>query len=124
MSKLGCRCGHVISDQTDNIPYKGCILPDVHSEDFFGWIADKLQSYVKAAKAGRTDVWLLEQGFRQEYLDLNLNDGEVLHDYIDTRFVTLTRSMYECEACGRVHIETSEDNHFTSRRSALMDRQR
>lgn len=30
MSKLGCVCGHVIRDQTDNLPYKGFILRDKH----------------------------------------------------------------------------------------------
>lgn len=29
MSKLGCVCGHVIVDQTDQIPYKASFITDV-----------------------------------------------------------------------------------------------
>jgi hypothetical protein len=28
MSKLRCTCGHVIRDQTDNLPYKAYFVPD------------------------------------------------------------------------------------------------
>jgi len=112
MSKLGCKCGHVISDQTDNIPYKGHVLADVRYETFFVWLIEETQSYVEAAQAGRVEQWLLERGYEQDYVDLKLSHGDVLHDHIDAHFRMVKRDMYECEACGRIHMETREDNRF------------
>lgn len=32
MSKITCKCGHLINDQTDFIPYKGYVVPDMDCE--------------------------------------------------------------------------------------------
>jgi hypothetical protein len=61
MSKLGCKCGHIIRDQTCNIPYKGHVLPDVRHATFFDWLAEEMQSYVKAAQTHRVEQWLLDR---------------------------------------------------------------
>jgi hypothetical protein len=36
----------------------------------------------------------------------------VLHDRIYGRFCMLTRDIYECESCGRIYMETRENNQF------------
>jgi hypothetical protein len=72
MSKLGCACGHVISDQSDNLAYKARILPDLNDEGFFDWVAERTASYIEAVQKECTDAWFLEQGYGQEYIDLNL----------------------------------------------------
>jgi hypothetical protein len=33
MGKSGCKCGHIIVDQTDNLEYKGYILPDTYVDN-------------------------------------------------------------------------------------------
>ncbi len=114
MSKLGCTCGHTIRDQTDHSPYKGHVLPDIHHDAFFDWIAEETLSYMAAARNGQTQAWLLDRGYTQGYIDLNLSDADVLHDRIHTRFLKFKRDMYECNKCGRIHVETREDNHFVS----------
>ena len=35
MAKIGCRCGHIISDSSDNLPYKAALLPDEDGDRFF-----------------------------------------------------------------------------------------
>jgi hypothetical protein len=112
MSKLGCECGHVIRDQTDNIPYKGHVLPDVKNNTFFDWLVEETQSYVEAAQAGRVEQWLLERGYTQDYVNLRLSHGDVLHDHIHSQFCKLKRDLYECEACGRIYMQTLEENQF------------
>lgn len=112
MSKLGCTCGQTIPDQTDNLPYKGHILPDLYHDEFFDWVADQTQSYIGAAREGRTGAWLTARGYSQDYIDLKLSDGEVLHDLIHTRFLRFKRDVYECSGCGRLHVETQEISHF------------
>lgn len=113
MSKLGCPCGHTISDTTDSLPYKGDVLPDEHHIEFFE-VADQIASYIQAARTGATSAWLKEQGFAKPYIDLKLSDADIVNDLIHTRFLRLIRSIYECEACGRIHIETSNANRFRS----------
>lgn len=112
--KLGCKCGHTIADQTDYLPYKGRILPDLHDEEFFVWIVEQTQGYLNAVREGRAGPWLLERGFKQDYIDLGLTNTEVLHDLISTKFLGFKRDMYECGACGRIHIEARESNRFIS----------
>jgi len=112
MSQLGCPCGHTISDTTDSLPYKGYVLSDVRYFPFLQWLVDETQSYVEAAQAGRVAQWFLQRGYGQDYLDLKLSHGEMLHDYIHAKLDRLMREMYECKACGRIHMETREDNHF------------
>ena len=51
MSKMGCACGHVIRDQTDDLPYKATVLPDQRLYSFFEWVTEETQSYVGAALA-------------------------------------------------------------------------
>jgi hypothetical protein len=112
MSKLGCGCGHVIRDQADNLPYKGHVLLDVQHATFFDWLARETQSYVEAARAGAVEQWLLGRGYTQDYVALKLSHGDVLGDRIHARFCELKRDLYECEGCGRLHMETAEDNRF------------
>ena len=130
MSKLGCACGHTIRDQTDHLPYKGRVLPELHCDDFFDWMAEEAQSYVVASREGQTPKWLLDRGYTQDYIDLKLSDSEVLHDHIHTRFLKLKRDMYECSNCGRIHLEKNEINHFVSytpdnqKRNAILSAER
>jgi hypothetical protein len=114
MSRLGCRCGHIIRDQTNSLPYKGSVLPDVRHDLFFNWVSHETQSYVAAALGGSADQWLLDKGYTPDYVALKLNHGEVLHDHIHTHYLDLKRDIYECEACGRIHMETMSDNNFVS----------
>lgn len=104
MSQLGCPCGHTISDTTDNLPDKGDILPDTHQEQFFCGVADELAGYIEAVREGRTEAWLKKTG----YLRLGLGDSDIVHDWMAGRFLNLKRTIYECEACGRILIETGE----------------
>jgi len=114
MSQLGCTCGHVISDGTDRLPYKGYVVRDVHYYDFLGWLVEEAQSYLKASRDGETPKWFLERGYGQRYIDLKLDDSSVLFDRITSELSRLEREVYECLACGRIHIETQEDNRFQS----------
>jgi hypothetical protein len=77
MSKLGCKCGHIIRGQTDNISYKGRVLPDARYATFFDWLVEETQSYVETAHAGRVEQWLLERGYGQDYVDRKRSHGDV-----------------------------------------------
>ncbi|PCE29997.1 hypothetical protein [Burkholderia ubonensis] len=114
MSKLGCQCGNVICDNTNSLPYKAALLKDSFSEPFSDWLVSELQSYVVAAEQGSVRSWLLSRGYTEDYLSLQLDHGNVLHDHLLCRLIDLRRTAYECSECGRLHVETVDDNAFVS----------
>ncbi|AYZ63299.1 hypothetical protein EGY31_08710 [Burkholderia multivorans] len=114
MSKLGCQCGNVIRDNTHSLPYKAAILKDSFCERFTDWLVSELQSYVVAVEQGSVRSWLLSRGYTEDYLSLQLDHGNVLHDHLHTEFLGLMRTAYECTECGRLHVETASDNLFVS----------
>ncbi len=113
MSKLRCKCGHSISDNTNGLAYKASLLKDGENDKFFDWLTAETQSYVVAAQTGTVREWLAEKGYSTDYANLMLDHGNVLHDHIHSRWCLVKRDLYECEACGRIHIE-AEDNVFAS----------
>jgi hypothetical protein len=112
MSKLGCPCGNIIRDHTSGLPYKASLLKDYLSENFWDWLVQEIQSYVTAAECGGIREWLLGRGYGEEYIALQLDHGNVLHDHIQSKYLYLKRDVYECSVCGRIHVETTEDNRF------------
>lgn len=113
MSKIGCRCGHVISDNTFIVPYKSYLLSDEETVKFFDWMCNEIQSYVLAVDDKKVTQWILDRGFGGGYANLNLDHGNVLHDHIHSRFVDIKKDVYRCEKCGRLLVETL-NNIFTS----------
>lgn len=114
MSRLLCVCGNLIRDQTDSLPYKASLLPDIDQIPFFDWLISETQSYVEAARKESVDGWLLDNGYGAEYVELKLPHGHILHDHIHTQYLDRKRDLYQCTNCGRVHIETSQPNIFAS----------
>ncbi len=82
-------------------------------EEFFDWVVSETQSYVVAVQLGQVRQWLLGRGYGEDYADLQLDHGNVLHDHIHGYYLMRKRDVYECEGCGRIHIETT-DNSFTA----------
>jgi len=83
------------------------------NEEFFDCLVEETQSYVEAAMLGQTRQWLLTKGYTEEYANLDLPHGHVLHDHIHKHYLAVKRDMYECEQCGRILVET-RDNRFAS----------
>ncbi|WP_406868402.1 hypothetical protein [Paraburkholderia fungorum] len=114
MSKLGCTCGNTIRDNTDGLPYKASLLKASFCEPFSDWLVSEIQSYVKAAEQGSIRAWLTSRGYSEDYISLQLDHGNVLHDHLHSKLLELTRTVYECSVCGRLHVETFENNTFVA----------
>lgn len=84
MSKLECKCGNILHDNTDRIRYKGYIVSD---GEFFD-LLDLADEMIEADNPHRED---LAMTFRR-----NVGVGE--------RRIRL-KEMYQCPLCGRVLIE-------------------
>ena len=114
MSKLRCTCGHIIRDQTDQLPYKATVLPDELRGSFFAWVAEETQSYVEAALANAVGDWLLAKGYKADYVALKLRHGEVLYDHIANKSRELRRDVYQCTACLRLYVQRSGTQRFVA----------
>ncbi|MDW3649516.1 MAG: hypothetical protein R8P61_20770 [Bacteroidia bacterium] len=100
--KIRCECGHIIVDQSDNLPYKAHLIPDTQMEGIFEGAA-KLSDFIEAIGKGKRSDWI-EENFGEEY-PKELTNTAIISDLIMSKLKT--RNMYQCESCGRVLIEKS-----------------
>ena len=87
MSKIVCRCGNILSDNTDRISYKGHIISDQEYFDLFDLADEMIESNVSC----RED---LAMTFRR-----NIGFGE-------TSYIRL-RDIFQCPLCGRILVENA-----------------
>lgn len=111
MSKLACLCGHIIVDQTDDLPYKAALLRDRHEERFFNETSLLANELLAAASTGHVD----------ELLDRHYGTGpwrprptEFFGDKFTSVFVSCISMVYECEGCGRLWLQKQGTNRFVS----------
>lgn len=97
MSKLGCRCGHVIVDQTDQLPYRGSFISAVDEDNYF----DEIEAILNSL---------------QHFDSSSAQSYNQLIDKITSAYIQNSRDIYECTQCGRVWMKTS-NNYFTPFRS-------
>src|SRR5438045_1650526 len=98
MSKLGCVCGHIVVDQTDDLPYKGQILRDQHQNVLWDQVLEGLDALVTAIIADRRDEWI-SRHFTEAYPH-DLDNKSLMSDFIHGLLVAHTLSIYQCEHCG------------------------
>jgi hypothetical protein len=101
MSGWRCHCGHIIRDNTDNLPYKARFFADGDQ-----WAFDKLVDFyvglIQAREEGRQGEFLTRH-FGEGYPQ-NLTLEEIVGDGMSVLFAA-ERLMYECENCGRLYLE-------------------
>ena len=111
MSKLTCTCGHVIIDQKENLPYKGEYIADQDYEEIFEEFFPFLSELIVAREQGKINEFL-----ERKFTDLYPKDLELQSIISDAFPLTkYERTMYECEVCGRLWVETEiHSNNFVS----------
>ncbi len=116
--KLGCPCGHTISDITDEIPYKAHLVPDEDTYAPDEAFAEEIARLVEARGRGPDDerTFLIDYGVKygmdrahaEAWVD-RLQDRSTLAkviSYLVPSFIGYyDREMFECEACGRLLVE-------------------
>jgi hypothetical protein len=107
MSKFGCKCGHLILDRTDDLPYKGTVLPDKDSFPFYDRCSEQVIGYINALRDGKRDEW--SKGYYQGF-----SDYDVILALIQMEYVRRKRDIYQCENGGRIHIQEAGSEHFLS----------
>lgn len=81
--KIGCHCGEVIVDQTDNLPFKGHLIPDQEWFTNYDSIDDEV---IDPLVEGRLDK---KAAYRLSRLIIS----------------RLSRLVWQCPACGRLYVE-------------------
>lgn len=108
MGKFLCKCGHVIVDQTDNLPYKGYFIKDTHVEELYE-VFDHIKDLIEALKVNKREEWVV-RNFGNELYALELSDADLIHD-LWLRKVKVS-TIYNCEHCGRILFQQGEENRF------------
>ena len=108
--KFQCKCGHLICDQTDSLPYKCDILPDDGWWDNFHWpIVLAMVDFANSIAAGDREGWL-SRYFGSDY-PRNLDDKSVVSDLI-AAYTTKLRQIYQCTECGSLFIRKTLGGEF------------
>ncbi len=111
MSKLGCVCGHVIRDNTMNIPYKAIFLRDQDWNSYTDYRGD-IDSFLEALKNGNREKWISDY-FSKSY-PTDLSDSSIIDDIISKHKTEYEGELYQCENCGRIKIQVQDKNLFAS----------
>lgn len=109
MSKLVCRCGHIIVDQTDDLPYKAALLREQHEEVFFSDASLLANELLTAASAGSVDE-LLERHYGRG--GWRPRPTEFFGDKFTSLYLASISTVYECECCGRLWVQKKGVNSF------------
>lgn len=113
MGKLGCRCGHVIVDQTDFLPYKAEVLSDQDSGRVWDDTSAAAAEYAALRTAEERRRWIA--AYFNEHYPSDMTDAEVIHDILVGGMLRHGRTLYECQACGRLWLQARPDeNRFIS----------
>ena len=108
MGKFLCRCGHIIVDQTDDLPYKGYFIKDTNVEELYE-VLDHINDLIHAVKANKREEWII-QHFGHPNSAPELSDGDLIHDLWLRKLNVST--VYNCENSGRILFEQGEENRF------------
>jgi hypothetical protein len=106
-----CLCGHTIVDQTDNILYKGYILPDTLLDKISTSLTDSIDSIIYAIKFDRR-FECIKNNFNVPPYPKDINDSSMIHDLFSSILINSKQDIFECENCGRIAIQIGQSNRF------------
>lgn len=111
MGKLSCTCGHIIVDQTDNLSYKGYILPDSHVDKVSITLTESIDSLIDSISSNRKLEWI-KSNFDAPPYPVDLDNSAMIHDLMTKVIVETTQDIFECENCGRIAIQIGQTSQF------------
>ncbi len=107
MGKLLCKCGHLIIDQTDALPFKANYVRDQDVEDRYKQFED-VKSFLSAIKKGEKVFWI--QNFYGKDYPTDIDDASIIHDLL----LRDECKIFECSSCGRLLVQQWGANSYFS----------
>ena len=107
MSKFVCKCGEIIRDQKDNLPYKGYLFSDTELFGLFDKISKDIAEFIQARIAGKQTEWISDY-FGKIYPCTN--DEAVVHDIVSAHLISADLDLYQCYKCGRLYVEHRDNS--------------
>lgn len=111
MGTLTCRCGHYIkTDNEGTERYSADFLPEKSWGKLSDEILRNLYALVETVKQGKTAA-------QWANVSMSYKEGEeglLLYYFYQEAFLSFSRSMYQCEVCQRIYLETGKPNEFRS----------
>ena len=103
MSKLLCSCGHVIVDQTDDLPYKARLVRDSDAGEFLEAVAAGAAGLADSVANGTVEQ-RVDTAFGSGY-PRDLGTADMFSDFVTGEDLKIRRDVYQCEKCGRLYVE-------------------
>ena len=103
MSKLGCRCGNIISDILAPCPTEGWILRDQDQEAYEDGVCQDIAAFFRAVTAGDRVAWI--GGFFGPNYPTDGSDASVINDILAYGQREFFRCIAECDRCGRLWVQ-------------------
>lgn len=110
MSKLGCKCGHVIIDQTDSLAYKANLLRGEDEDVVWDDVRRALQPWLEAAESRDKAAVADASGEFRPWV----NATDQLEMRISSIHAQRMSTVYECLNCGRLWVQKDASNRFIS----------
>jgi hypothetical protein len=109
MGTLTCRCGHSIkTDNEGTESYSASLMPATSWGKLQQAVLANLHSLVTAIQQGKTAAQWANAAMSYQPGE----DALLLYQFFEDPFFDLGRSMYQCEKCSRIFVETSTPNSF------------
>ena len=110
MSKLKCVCGYLISNVKYPSPTEGEIICQQNDYAVFESASKEVVSFLASMKSNQRNQWL-SNNFGDDY-PLEISDEKIVYDIITKHFWPATKSICECESCGRLHVQKNVGENF------------
>lgn len=100
---MRCLCGYIISDQTDDLPYKAEFFADEDYAGSYGGIIRFITEFIQTEQQGERNAFLAKY-FGEKYPQ-NVAVSSIVSDILASIRVAFGHTVYECENCGRLWIQ-------------------
>ncbi|KXX69236.1 hypothetical protein [Flammeovirga sp. SJP92] len=113
MSQLKCKCGNVLSDVSDSLPYKGEIIPDRAFYNFLDKVENFIETLIEATNSGKRIEWIRKHFSSLSYPE-DLDDTQMLCDIHGNYYSKIKKDIYQCDKCNRLWIQQNNTETFIS----------
>ena len=109
MSKFICKCSHIISDKSDNLPYKAAVIRDQVEENFFEDVVAEVSSIIN--DSFQADNWVKNIPVGNAW---DPKPKDIFYDHLSGIYLNYFSTIFECEKCGRIWIQEKGKQTFKS----------